>query len=86
MKAEPHEYEACYPDGFWDEGGEYLRDCTILQHNDDYLEFLVNKVWDLNDPYRLIEFGCGAGKMGMKSILLIISNILRVRYLEGSFF
>jgi len=31
------EHEARYPDGFWDEGSEYLSDCVILQHNDDFL-------------------------------------------------
>ena len=30
-----------YPDDFWDDSNEYLRDCYLLQHNDDYLEFLV---------------------------------------------
>ena len=65
------ERQARYPDGFWDEGDEYLRDCYLLQHNDDYLEFLVKKVWGLVEPCRLIEFGCGAGKMGMKFLPLL---------------
>jgi len=60
------EYQARYPEGYWDEGEEYLRDCYLLQHNDDYLEFLVQRVWNLKDACRLVEFGCGAGKMGMK--------------------
>jgi hypothetical protein len=55
-----------YPRGYWDEAFKYLRDCYILQHNDDYLEFLVTRVWGLKESCRLVEFGCGAGKMGMK--------------------
>ena len=68
------ELQARYPDGFWDEADEYLRDCYLLQHNDDYLEFLVNKVWGLKEPCRLVEFGCGAGKMGMKLLPLLPSG------------
>lgn len=57
--------EPRYPENYWDEGSEYLREGVILNHNEDYLEFLVKKVWGLTDPCRLVEFGCGAGKMGM---------------------
>jgi ubiquinone/menaquinone biosynthesis C-methylase UbiE len=65
------ELSARYADNYWDEGDEYLRNCALLQHNDDYLEFLVQKVWGLKDPCRLVEFGCGAGKMGMKLMPLL---------------
>ena len=65
------EYQARYPEGYWDEAEEYLRDCYLLQHNDDYLEFLVGRVWGLKDACRLVEFGCGAGKMGMKLLPLL---------------
>jgi SAM-dependent methyltransferase len=65
------ELQVRYPDGFWDEASEYLSDCYLLQDNDDYLEFLVNKVWGLKESCRLIESGCGAGKMGMKLLPLL---------------
>jgi ubiquinone/menaquinone biosynthesis C-methylase UbiE len=68
------ELQARYPDGFWDEANEYLSDCYLLQHNDDYLEFLVTTVWGLKEPCRLIEFGCGAGKMGLKLLPLLPSG------------
>lgn len=54
-----------YPEGYWDGGAEYLRLCYTLQHNDDYLEFLVRSVWKLDGVCRLAEFGCGFGKMGL---------------------
>ncbi|MGW8251679.1 MAG: hypothetical protein ACWGO1_13620, partial [Anaerolineales bacterium] len=60
------ELQARYPQGFWDEADEYLRDCYLLQHNDDYLKFLVDMVWGVKNSSRLVEFGCGAGKLGMK--------------------
>jgi ubiquinone/menaquinone biosynthesis C-methylase UbiE len=68
------ELQVRYPDGFWDEGDEYLRNAYLLQHNDDYLEFLVQKVWGLKDSCRLFEFGCGAGKMGLKLLPLLPSG------------
>jgi ubiquinone/menaquinone biosynthesis C-methylase UbiE len=60
-----------YPPGYWDEGGDYLRDCYLLQHNNDYLEFLVQRVWQLDKPCRVVEFGCGFGKMGLQLMLLL---------------
>ena len=60
-----------YPAGYWDSAGEYLRQCLILQHNQDYVEFLVRRVWKLEQPCRLAEFGCGAGKMGLLLLPLL---------------
>jgi 2-polyprenyl-3-methyl-5-hydroxy-6-metoxy-1,4-benzoquinol methylase len=70
----PSTSQSRYPQDYWDEGAEYLRDCYILQHNDDYLEFLVNRVWGLIDPCRLVEFGCGTGKMGMVLLPILPSG------------
>jgi ubiquinone/menaquinone biosynthesis C-methylase UbiE len=62
----PAEFQPRYPQGYWDNAGEYLRQCFILLHNEDYLEFLVRRVWKLDQPCRLAEFGCGCGKMGLQ--------------------
>jgi ubiquinone/menaquinone biosynthesis C-methylase UbiE len=67
----PPEIQPRYPEGYWDQDDEYLRQCYILQHNEDYLEFLVRRVWKLDDPCRLAEFGCGAGKMGLHLMPLL---------------
>jgi ubiquinone/menaquinone biosynthesis C-methylase UbiE len=60
-----------YPDGYWDKLADYLAGSKILQHNDDYLEFLVGRVWALTSPCRLVEFGCGSGIMGFKLMRLL---------------
>jgi ubiquinone/menaquinone biosynthesis C-methylase UbiE len=60
-----------YPEGYWDSGAEYLQMCRILQHNEDYLEFLVRRVWKLDRACRLAEFGCGFGKMGLQLMPLL---------------
>jgi SAM-dependent methyltransferase len=70
-QASPADIEPRYPEGYWDDIDEYLRDCFVLQHNEDYLEFLVTHVWKLNRACRLVEFGCGAGKMGLHLLPLL---------------
>lgn len=67
----PAEIQPRYPEGYWDGGAEYLQLCSILQHNDDYLEFLVRRVWKLDQTCRLAEFGCGFGKMGLQFMPLL---------------
>jgi len=65
-QASSSEFQRRYPEGYWDNADEYLRQCFILQHNEDYLEFLVRRVWKLDQACRLVEFGCGSGKMGLQ--------------------
>jgi ubiquinone/menaquinone biosynthesis C-methylase UbiE len=60
-----------YPNGYWDKADEYLAGNYILSHNDDYLEFLVSKVWKLDQKCRLVEFGCGYGRIGLKLMALL---------------
>jgi len=67
----PAKLEPRYPEGYWDNGDEYLRQCFILQHNADYLEFLVRRVWQLDQACKLAEFGCGCGKMGLQLMPLL---------------
>ena len=40
-------------------------------YNDDYIEFLVNSVWKINNPIHLIDFGCGYGYLGLKLLPLL---------------
>jgi SAM-dependent methyltransferase len=53
-----------YPDGYWNDKGGTLESSRILFHNDDYLEFLVTKVWRIDKPSRVVDFGCGYGRFG----------------------
>jgi ubiquinone/menaquinone biosynthesis C-methylase UbiE len=69
--ASSSDLEPRYPADYWDDGAEILRKNTILQHNLDYLEFLVSRVWRLDRAVHLAEFGCGAGKMGLTLMPLL---------------
>lgn len=55
----------------WDNQLEYLQKSRFLYHNDDYLEFLVKKVWRLNVPCKVADFGCGYGYVGTKFLPLL---------------
>jgi ubiquinone/menaquinone biosynthesis C-methylase UbiE len=59
------------PEENWDNQLDYLRNSRFLYHNDDYLEFLVGKVWHLNTPCSIVDFGCGLGYMGTKLLPLL---------------
>lgn len=39
--------------------------------NDEYLEFLVEKVWCIKSPIDIIEFRCGDGYLGLKLLELL---------------
>ena len=43
----------------------YLEENRYRFHNDDYIEFLIQKVWELSKPTRIVDFGCGLGFLGM---------------------
>jgi SAM-dependent methyltransferase len=63
-----------YPKTEWDDKGRYLADSWILRHNDDYLGFLVEKVWKLRMPCAVVDFGCGYGRFGLKFMPLLPSG------------
>ncbi len=64
-------FQPRYPKEYWDAGDEYLRQSLILQHNEDYLDFLVSRVWKLDQVCQLADFGCGSGKMGLQLMPLL---------------
>ncbi len=49
----------------WNKKLNYLKNSRIGFWNDDYLDFLVNKVWEITKPINLIDFGCGYGQLGL---------------------
>jgi ubiquinone/menaquinone biosynthesis C-methylase UbiE len=55
----------------WNDQLEYLQKSRGLSHNDDYLEFLVTKVWKLKKPVSIVDFGCGFGYIGTKLLPLL---------------
>ncbi|MEJ3718150.1 class I SAM-dependent methyltransferase [Paenibacillus polymyxa] len=42
-----------------------------MYYNDDYLEFLIQKVWKINKPVKIVDYGCGFGYLGLKLLPLL---------------
>lgn len=49
---------------YWDKKIDFLKDSRIGLWNGDYIEFLIQKVWNITEPVRIIDFGCGYGYLG----------------------
>lgn len=49
----------------WAKKRNYLEENRYRFHNDDYIEFLIRKVWKISEPVKIVDFGCGLGYLGM---------------------
>ena len=56
---------------YWDTQIEYLRNTRWLYYNDDYLDFLITKVWKITEPINIIDYGCGYGFLGLKLLPML---------------
>ena len=45
----------------WNTMAEYLKKSREVTWNNDYMQFLVDKVWRIDRPVNLVDFGCGRG-------------------------
>ena len=50
---------------FWNQKREYLLRTRKDYYNEDYVEFLVKRVWKLEGPVSLLDCGCGYGFLGL---------------------
>lgn len=55
----------------WDNQIDYLQNTRWLYYNDDYLEFLADKVWKIKAPVNIVDYGCGYGYLGLKLLPLL---------------
>lgn len=56
---------------YWDGQMEYLKKSAALYYNDDYIEFLINRVWKIDRPVRIVDFGCGFGHLGLRLLPIL---------------
>lgn len=52
-------------DSYWNGKLEFLKAIRSGWCNNDYIEFLVEKVWKIDKPVKIIDFGCGFGYIGI---------------------
>ena len=50
---------------FWENKLEYLLRTRKSAWNSDYMEFLVEKVWKIDQPVKVLDCGCGFGFLGL---------------------
>ncbi len=56
---------------YWESRLNYLKACRKSFWNEDYLEFLVEKVWKIERPVRILDCGCGFGYVGQMLLPLL---------------
>lgn len=52
-------------EAFWNEKLNFLKAIRTGWCNNDYIEFLVEKVWKIKEAVNIIDFGCGFGYVGL---------------------
>lgn len=50
---------------YWNDKVEWLKAIRTGWFNEDYIQFLVDKVWNIHKPVNIIDFGCGFGYVGL---------------------
>ena len=53
---------------FWNQKLTYLLRQQKIGWNEDYIEFLLKQVWDIQKPIDILDLGCGYGYMGAVSL------------------
>lgn len=73
LSKEPYHPSQSDTKDYWGKDREiaYLKRTRDSFWNDDYLEFLVEKVWKIVTPINVVDFGCGYGFLGLKLLPLL---------------
>ena len=56
---------------YWDTKLDFLRAIRSGWCNNDYIEFLIEKVWMIDKPVKVIDYGCGFGYIGLLLLPLL---------------
>lgn len=65
LEGEEYIPEETATEGFWNNKLEYLLRSRRGYWNEDYVEFLVSQVWNINEPISVLDCGCGYGYLGL---------------------
>lgn len=50
---------------YWNGRLEYLKRTRKTMWNEDYIQFLIDKVWKIDKPITILDCGCGYGALGL---------------------
>lgn len=56
---------------YWESRLNYLKACRKSYWNEDYMQFLVEKVWRIEKPVQILDCGCGFGYVGQMMLPLL---------------
>jgi 2-polyprenyl-3-methyl-5-hydroxy-6-metoxy-1,4-benzoquinol methylase/DNA-binding XRE family transcriptional regulator len=56
---------------FWAHKFDYLMRTRKTQWNKDYMKFLIDQVWKLDSPVKVLDCGCGYGELGLLMMPLL---------------
>lgn len=51
-------------ENIWNNAVGYLKKSRLNWWNNDYMEFLIERVWKIKEPVSIVDFGCGIGFLG----------------------
>lgn len=50
---------------YWENRLEYLKQTRKNLWNEDYMNFLIKDIWQINNPVTVLDCGCGYGALGL---------------------
>ena len=50
---------------YWNQRLDYLKMTRKSMWNEDYFQFLITAVWNINKPITVLDCGCGYGALGL---------------------
>lgn len=56
---------------YWEKKREYLLRTRKTFWNEDYMKFLIDEVWQITSPVRILDCGCGYGALGLVMLPLL---------------
>ena len=65
LKNEVYQESKASTVNYWNRRLEYLERTRKESWNEDYLQFVVQNVWKIDQPVNILDLGCGYGYMGL---------------------
>lgn len=59
---------------YWTNRIAYLEKIQKYMWNEDYMQFLINKVWKIQKPVTILDCGCGYGALGLMLLPMLPEN------------
>lgn len=68
---EEYEYSEAGNKEYWVNRVSYLEKIENDMWNEDYMQFLISNVWQINKPITVLDCGCGYGALGLRLLPML---------------